>query len=127
MIEPDDALGAALKLDQRLHLRVVDAADFILVVEFLHFGVVANETKAMALKHKILRVWPAIVNGDAARIRRAARASISAARTGDDCEDFAAIVDDVIECGLNSIGREVEFGGLGCGFGHGELPVVASI
>src|SRR5690242_17593969 len=125
VIEYDHTFGTALGLDQRFHLRIVDAPNFVLVVKILDFGVVAHKAKAVTLQSKIIRMGPAIVNGHAPRIRRAAGARIGTARTGDYGEDLVAVVDDVIERGFDVIGREVKFGGLGNG--HGGLPVVASI
>ena len=121
MVEHDHALGAAFRFDQRLHLRVVDASDFILVVEFLYFGVVVDEAKAMALKHKILRVRATIVNRDPAPIGLTAGARVAAAGAGDDGEDLAAIIHDVIERRLDLVRRSLELGALGCGLRHGEL------
>src|SRR5437762_2948571 len=79
VIKNDDAFGAALGFDQRLHLRIVDPADFILVVEVGDIGVVAQEAKSMALQREFLRMGTAVMNGYAARIGLAARARIAAA------------------------------------------------
>jgi hypothetical protein len=121
VVEHDDALGAALGFDQRLHLRVVDASNFTLVVELLHFGIVAQEAKAVALQLKILRLEAAVVNGYAARIGLTARAGVAAAWTGDDRENLAAVIHDVIERRLDLVRRQLELGALGCGLRHGRL------
>ncbi len=110
MVEHHDALGAALGFDQRFHFRVVDAANFGLVVEIGDLGVVPHETEAVAVQHEVFRMRTAVVNSDAARIGRAARARVAAARTGDDGEDLGSIVDDVIERRLDRVGNRTGSG-----------------
>jgi hypothetical protein len=75
----------------------------------------------MALKHKILRVRATIVNRDPARIGLTAGARVAAAGAGDDGEDLAAIIYDVIERRLDLVRRSLELGALGCGLRDGEL------
>ena len=48
------------------------------------------------------------MNGYTARIGLAAGARVAAAPTGDDGEDLAAVVDDVVQRRLNMVGREMD-------------------
>ena len=75
MVEHDDALGAALGFDQCFHLRVVDAADFVVVEEIADRGVMPHETEAVALQREIFDVRTAVMDFDAPRIGRAAGAA----------------------------------------------------
>src|SRR5262249_40349582 len=95
VVEHHDAPGAALALNQLDHLGVVDALDLVGVEEVLHLRVVTHEAEAVALELKFAGVVAAVVNGDAARIGRAAGAHVGATRVRGDGENLAAVVDDV--------------------------------
>ena len=106
--------------DERFHLRVVDALDLVGVEEVGDLGVVTHEAESVALQVEFPGVRPAVVNGDAARVRRAARADIGAAGAGGDGEDLAAVVGDVVERRFDLVDR---FRGRGAfeNLGHGSL------
>ena len=68
VIEYNHPRGTALGLHQRFHLRIVDVADFILVVEIRDVGVVTHKAKAVAFERKTVGIGPAIMQHDRARI-----------------------------------------------------------
>ena len=78
MVEHHHALGAALRFDQLDHFRVVDAADFVLVVEVTHFCRVADEAEAVAVEHEAIRFQTAVMHFHRTRIVAAALALVVA-------------------------------------------------
>jgi hypothetical protein len=80
---------------------------------------VPYKAKAASLQIELFDVRTAVMNFHAARIGRAAGSCIAAARAGDDGENLAAIIHDVVKRSLYCIRGNVEFGGLA----HGALLV----
>src|SRR5262249_12498006 len=103
VIEYDHARGAALGLHQRFHFGVVDAADFALVEEIGDLGVVRDETVALAIERKRLRVQPRIADGHAVGIERAAAAYVGRPRRRGLGDFFLAVIDNVVDGGLDGL------------------------
>src|SRR5262249_46055517 len=101
--EYDHARGAALGLHQRLHLRVVDAADFVSVEEIGDLGVVTDETEALAIERKRPRLQPRIADGHAMGIERAAAAYVGRARRRGLGEYLLAVIENVVDGGLDGL------------------------
>jgi len=110
--------GAAFGLHQRLHLRVVDAADFALVEEIGNLGVVTNETEALAIERKRLRVQPRIADGHTVGIERAAAAYVGRARRRGLREYLLAVIENVVDGGLDGLADRFPLDDLN----HGQLP-----
>src|SRR5262249_2424847 len=117
VIEDDDARGAAFGFYQRFHLRIIDAADLLLVEEVGDLGVVTNETEAVAIEHEWFRLHPRIANGHAAGIGRAPAAHTGCARHGGLREYLLAVIENVIDPGLDRFADRVPLENL-C---HGQL------
>src|SRR6516162_7176929 len=118
VIEYDHTRGAAFGLHQRLHLRVVDAADFALVEEIGNLGVVTNETEALAIERKRLHVQPRIADGHAVGIERAAAAYVGRARRRGLREYLLAVIENVVDGGLDGLADRFPLDDLN----HGQLP-----
>jgi hypothetical protein len=117
VVEHDDARGAALGLHQRLHLRVVDAADLVVVEEIGDLGIVTHETEAMAIERERLGSAPRIANGHAVRVERAAGAGVGGARRRGLREQLLAVVEDVVDGRLDGFADRFPFDNLY----HGQL------
>src|SRR5262249_4606113 len=117
VIKYDHARGAALGLHQRLHLRVVDPADLVLVEEIGNLGVVTDETEALAIERKRLRVQPRIADGHAMEIERAAATAAGRARRRGLGEYLLAIIDNVVDGRLDGLADRFPLDDLN----HGQL------
>src|SRR5262249_44758991 len=117
MVEDDDARGAALGLHQRLHLRIIDAADLVVVEEVDDLGVVANETEAMAIERERVGAAPRIVDRRAVRIWRAPRARCGWGRRARLREQLLAVVENVVDGRLDGFADRFPFDNLY----HGQL------
>ena len=96
VIENHDTGGAALRFHQRFHFWVINSPHFAIVEEVGDFGVVAHETKALAIEHEFVGVRTAVVDHDTPRISGAAAlvGRPSTARLG---ENLHPIVNEIIE------------------------------
>src|SRR4051812_24394057 len=79
VIEDDDAGRAAFGLHQGFHFRIIDPAHFILIEEVAHAGLVAHETKAIAIECEVAREGTAVVDTHLPRVRGAAALSVRGA------------------------------------------------
>jgi hypothetical protein len=57
VVEYHDALRATLGFDQVDHFLIVDAADFVLVVEILHLGRMRDEAETVAVDPGCCRLY----------------------------------------------------------------------
>jgi hypothetical protein len=73
---------------------------------------VARKAEAVALEREGVDVRPAVMNRHAPGVGSAAASHVLAARPRGDGEDLAAVVNDVVERGLDLVRCSVEFGGL---------------
>ncbi len=117
VIEYDHARGAALGLHQRLHLRVVDLAYFVFVEEIGDLGVVTDKTEALAIERKRPSVQARIADGDAMGIERAAAAHIGRARRSGLGKYLFAVIQDVVDRGLDGLADRFPLDDLN----HGQL------
>ena len=117
VIEHDHARGAALGLHQRLHLGVVDAPDLVLVEEIGDLGVVTDETEALAIERKRLRMQARIADGHAMGIDRAAAAYVGRARRSGLGKYLVAVIQDVVDRGLDGLADRFPLDDLN----HGQL------
>jgi hypothetical protein len=114
VIKDDDAPGAALGFYQRFHLRVVDPADLVLVVEIGDLGVVMHKPEAVALQREAVGIKPAVVQCDAPRVGLAtANPRVGAARRAHQRDGCGAGIDKIVERRFDRLGI-VQF----CGLNH---------
>ena len=123
MVEHHDAPGSALGLHQGFHLGVIGAADFGLVEEIAHPGVVAHEAEAVAIERELIAREPRVADHDAARVRSAAGAHVERTRPAGIGEKLLAVVDDVVDGCFDGLGR----GFLFYDGNHGELRSNAGV
>ena len=110
VVEHDDALGAALRFDQRLHLGIVDALHFGFVEEVLHPGVVRHEPEAVDIEIELADMRAAVVHHDLLRVLRAAGSDVERAWTAGVGEHLGTVVDEIVDDRLDGLRRGVEFG-----------------
>src|SRR5262249_44568366 len=117
VVEHDDALGTGLRLYQGFHLRVIDALDLVRIEEVAHRGFLTPEAEAVALETEAAGVRPAVAEGDAVRVRRAAALDLGRAGSAAVGPRRLAGILEVIDRRLDGVGGGVEFGNCG----HGRL------
>ena len=96
VVEDDDPMGAALRHHQPLHLRVIDPADLVLVVEIGDAGVVTDKAEAVTLERKLACMVPAIAQRDAMLLRPAADPLVGGAGRADEGDRHRLGIDGVI-------------------------------
>src|SRR6185312_4042826 len=107
VVEDDDARRAGLRLDQRFHLRIVDAANLLLIEEVAHRRIVPAEPKAVGIEREAIGERASIVHDDAARIGRAAGADIRRARSARIGEGLLTRIAQIIDLRLDRLGRDI--------------------
>ena len=125
VVEHHDAPGSALGLHQGFHLGVIGAADFGLVEEIAHPGVVAHEAEAVALEREAVRREPPVAQRHPVRVRLAAGAHVERARAAGIGEQFGAVIDNVVERRLDRVGDGGKLGGHA--HGGNSLTAVRSV
>ena len=111
VVEHDDTRRAAFGFHQVFHFRVIDAPHFGFVEEVGDPGVVAHEPEALALQLEFRAMQAPVVNHNLVWIDGAG-ALVALAGAGRLGEDFAAVVNKVIERRLdfrNSLRRGTPF------------------
>src|SRR5450631_3157366 len=68
VIEDEYPVSAGRGLDQPFRLRIIDASDFVFVVEVLYRTVLPNQGKPLAVKRYSLADRAKVVNGQAVRL-----------------------------------------------------------
>src|SRR5262249_49874692 len=61
VVEDEDARGAGRVLDERLGLRIVDAANLVFALEVTHARVMSQDREALLVERRILGDWPEVV------------------------------------------------------------------
>ena len=113
MIEHDDPVGAALGHNQPFHLRVVDPADFILVIKIGHPGRMMDKAKAVLLEREFPDFQSAVAQCDAVLLAvAAAGAPVRFSRGADQGDRQGLGIDKIIEGGVERRGLDLKFGQL---------------